>query len=113
MSTSAITPRDYVAVTAHALRNFRQRSQVAQDKPRDRHHAMLVWAGHNGCRVGAQAGRDWIIHPTGSDMEDIVLILRPTGRQSQAGGQVFVVKTVLTVDQINANMQSQNMRHRA
>lgn len=102
------THKDFVLVPKHALATCRERCDAALEMTDGRVRKMLVRAVHNGDPIGAQKGKDFLIHPP-SDMHELhglVLVVLVTSEKSRHGGRFCVLKTVLARDMAIANTEA-------
>ena len=106
-----LTDRDYVLASRHAVEMFRRRCPEGADWTHEKIIAGLVWAANNGTPFGVQLGSDTMVQSDAADFSPVVLVVRETKERCKRGGRLFVIVTVLTIDQAQANMQASVRQH--
>ena len=99
----------FVSVSSHCVDKFIEIIPEIEHLERKKIHGMILAMYHDGCIFGGQYGDDFLILTKNRTGREVVFACTTDTNEKEE--KMIIIKTTLTVDHANGNLQQQEMHN--
>jgi len=103
--------KSFVFVTTHCIERFVEIMPEFEDFPFEKVRGIILAMYRSGCLFGGQLGDDFLILSKNFRTGHKVVFACTTDEHENGDGKITILKTTLTVDHANGNMQQKEMKN--